>query len=157
MKTADAGTDHAPEAHYFDGRHPHLGPGERRCKVCRLSYDDGDHIEITTLKPYTSYVCPTGGGTGHSGIWTGALLHSLRTLTQHLCVCGEAFVEEDKETWRLTWEMQDSAGTPWRTVTAIRTKHQAISQREGLTQLIAQGEPIRNVSLEQLVALEGSY
>lgn len=138
------------DAHYFTGTFPHVGPGERLCKVCGQSYDDGEHIEITTLKPYTSYVCPTGGGRGHSSIWTGALLHSLRTLTQHLCVCGRELVEEDKETWRLTWEMQEPAGTPWRMVTAIRTKHQAIQQREGLVQLIEQGEQIRNVSLVQL-------
>lgn len=52
-------------AHYFVFSRNWSGGGKRRCGECGLPYDDGDHIEITTLKPYTSYVCPTGGGLGH--------------------------------------------------------------------------------------------
>lgn len=134
-------------AHYFkfsrdfDGIH-------RLCGECRRTYDDGDHIEITKLKPYTHYVCPSGGGYGHSSIWTGAYLPSLRTTHDHLCACGAEFVKEDIERWVLSWEMQtDDRG--WRPVSVTRSRHAAHEQRDGLLELIEQGEQIRNIQLEE--------
>lgn len=138
------------DPHYFVFSRDFSG-GQRLCGECRQNYDAGEHIEIATLKPYTNYVCPTGGGLGHSGIYTGALLPSNRTLRQHLCTCGAEYVEEDKETWQLSWEMQEPPDSPWRTVTATRTRHAAEQQRDGLLALADQGERIRNVQMVQLV------
>lgn len=136
-------------AHYFVFSRD-FANGKRLCGECRRNYDDGDHIEITTLKPYTSYVCPSGGFHGHGSIWTGALIPSNRTLTQHLCLCGLEYVEEDTETWQLTWEMQNPPGSDWRPRRVIRTRHAAAQQQEGLVELARQGEPIRNIELVRL-------
>lgn len=139
--------------HYFKFSTNWNSNHERLCGDCHQTYNDGDHIEITTLKPYTSYVCPSGGGLdGHSAISTGEHRPELRTLRDHLCVCGAEFVEEDRETWRLSWEMQAPLGPPrWRPVSVVRSRHAAEAQRDGLLQLIEQGEPIRSVELVQLV------
>lgn len=131
--------------HYFAFSRNWLG-ADRLCGECGLTYAAGEHIEITTLKPYTSYVCPDDEGMGHSGIWTGAYLPVNRTLIQHLCICGREFVEEDRETWRLSWEMQREDGT-WGPVERIGSRSSTTNQREGLLTL----PEIRNVQLVQLV------
>lgn len=140
-------------AHYFAFR-PHLGMSPRPCGNCGLSYDDGDHIEITNLKPYTSYVCPdsTDTGLGHKGIWTGAHSPELRRIDEHLCICGAELVEEDKEQWLISFETQSPHSDDWHPVSAVRSKHAAESQHAGLLTLIDQGEPIRNVRLEQVAS-----
>lgn len=133
------------EPHHFQGIYPLLGPGPRKCKVCRLSYDGGEHIEITILEPYTNYVCPAPD-CGKSATWTGAYRPDMRTLRDHICaVCGTEFVKEDTETWQLSWEMSD--GGPWKPIKAIRSKHAAEQQQRGLLELIERGELIRNVEL----------
>lgn len=121
---------------------------DRLCGDCGLTYDDGAHIEITTLKPYTKYVCPSGGGYGHSSVYTGSYDPVGRRLTDHICLCGREFVEEDKETWRLSWEMDTGEG--WRHVEHIQSRHASEQQKAGLEELIAKGEPIRNVKLVEL-------
>lgn len=134
-------------AHYFKFSTNWTANGERRCGDCDQTYEAGQHIEITTLKPFTNYVCPAGGGYGHSGTYTGALIPSLRTLHQHLCICGAEFVEEDTESWTLTWEMKDPWSAEWRNVSKTQSKHAAHAQRAGLLELIERGEAIRNVEL----------
>lgn len=133
------------EPHYFKFSR-HFAGAHRLCGQCEKTYDDGPHIEITTLKPYTSYVCPSGGGLGHSAIRTGAYGPSLRSLTDHLCTCGLEFVEEDHERWLVSWEMQDDDGE-WRPVERIGSRHSTESQRDGLLTL----PEIRNVRLIRLV------
>lgn len=135
-------------AHYFRFSRDFDGNGRRRCADCFQPYDAGDHIEITTLKPYTSYVCPTGGGLGHSSIWTGAYRPDGRSLRDHLCSCGAEFVEEDRQLWQLSWEMQTpfSDGN-WVPQQVISSRHSTHQQHAGLLLLITQGEPIRNVAL----------
>lgn len=137
-------------AHYFTFSRDFVD-GRRLCGDCRLNYDAGEHIEITVLEPYTSYVCPENRGQlGHSGRWTGAYLPELRRLSDGQCICGATLVKEDQETWRLSWEMQHPPGTPWHTVSKVQSRHGAETQRAGLLELIEQGEPIRNVQLTQL-------
>lgn len=145
----------ASEAHYFKFS-TNWSSGQRLCGDCNLSYDAGQHIEITTLKPFTNYVCPTGGGYGHSSTYTGALIPSLRTLHQHLCICGNEFVVEDNESWTLTWEMKDPWSDEWRTVSNTQSKHAAHAQRDGLLELIERGEDVRNVVLEDDAAIANS-
>ena len=135
--------------HYFAFSRNWLD-GKRLCGECSRTYDGGDHIEVTVLKPYTSYVCPTGGGLGHSGRWTGAYRPELRSLRDKFCMCGAELVEEDAEKWLLSWEMQTPFHDEWRPVTKVDSKHATHSQRDGLLDLIDQGEPIRNVSLTRV-------
>ena len=135
-------------AHYFEFSTNWLGT-DRLCKACGLTYETGDHIEITTLKPMTNYVCPTGGGYGHKSIYTGAYRPTLRTLRDHICICGAEMVEEDKERWLVTFELDQ--GSVWHPVETVHSKHAAQQQHEGLLAAIKQGEPIRNVTLRQLV------
>lgn len=139
--------------HYFEFSTKFDGNGHRRCGACRRTYDDGAHIEITTLKPYTNYVCPSGAGLGHGYVWTGAYRPSLRTLRDHLCICGKEYVEEDREQWQLSWEMQTPfGGGDWNPVRVVRSRHAAHEQRDGLLHLIASGEPVRNVVLTQVAS-----
>lgn len=119
---------------------------DRLCGECHLTYDEGDHIEITVLKPYTSYVCPSGKGLGHSSIWTGAYIPTLRTVRDHLCACGLEFVEEDAELWRLSWEMP-ADDTNWRRIERVGSRYSTEQQRDGLLALISGGEQIRGVEL----------
>ena len=140
-------------SHYFRFSRDFDGNGRRRCADCRLSYDDGDHIEITTLKPYTNYVCPSAGGLGHKSVYTGAYHPDGRTLRDHLCTCGANLVEEDRELWQLSFEVQRPDGDGhWTPVTTTKSKHAAQLQHAGLLELIDQGEAIRNVELVRLVA-----
>lgn len=134
------------EAHYYATSHNWDGPN-RLCGECNLTYDAGNHTEITTLKPFTSYVCSTGGASGHSSKWTGINNPIFLTPTSHLCVCGAEYVEEDAEKWLLTWEMQTPYSEEWKTVTKTQSRHAAYSQRDGLMELIGRGEAIRNVQL----------
>lgn len=133
--------------HYFVIVGNNFRGGVRMCGECDRGYDDGDHIEITDLKPYTSYVCPSGGGLGHSSRWTGAYHKDGRQLRLKFCICGAELVAEDAETWRLSWEMGTDYGE-WRPVAREGSKHSTHLQHGGLLDLIAQGEPIRNVKLE---------
>ncbi|NKR30672.1 hypothetical protein GS538_11885 [Rhodococcus hoagii] len=135
-------------AHHFEFSRNWNG-SERLCGTCNSTYAEGDHIEIAVLKPYTSYVCPSGGGLGHSSVWTGAYLPSLRTVRDHLCSCGLQFVEEDTELWRLSWEMQGD-GTNWRRIDRVGSRHSTEHQRDGLEALISDGERIRDVQLVRL-------
>lgn len=126
--------------------------GKRLCGQCGEKYEDGQHIEVNVLKPFTSYVCPTGGGYGHSSTWSGSQdVPELRTPRDIFCACGLEFVEEDAERWELTWEMRTPGAESWRPVSVVRSKHAVEQQRDGLLALIEQGEPIRSVSLERLV------
>lgn len=137
-------------AHYFQPRSMYFRGNERLCGECDSTYPEGDHIEVNDLKPYTSYVCPTGGGLGHSSQYTGAYLHVLRSPRDKFCICGAELVEEDNEQWRLSWEMD--TGTDWRPVTKVGSKHATHQQRDGLEELIARGEPVRAVTLERVSA-----
>ncbi|WP_402465696.1 hypothetical protein [Isoptericola aurantiacus] len=137
-------------AHHFEFS-PRFRNGHRICAACDRDYDHGEHIEITTLKPYTSYVCPNDTGRGHSAIWTGAHLPANRTPTQHLCDCGAEFIEEDRETWRLTWEMQTPDRPDWHTVSKVASGHETAQQESGLRRLAEQGDGVRNVRRTRLV------
>jgi hypothetical protein len=138
-------------AHYFAFSSTFRN-GERVCRECDRSYARGDHLVVDRLKPRTKYVCPSGGGLGHSGMYTGALdAHpELRRPDEHLCICGEEFVEEDTETWQLTFEMRTPLDPEWHTVKVVRSRHASEQQRLGLIALAEQGEPIRNVNLVRL-------
>jgi hypothetical protein len=128
--------------------------GQRLCGECNLTDVEGDHPDPWVdmgIKERTHYVCPTGGGLGHSSRYTGSPPLSLRDVKGAFCCCGERLVEEDHETWRLSWEVQTWLDPAWHTTTVIRSRHAAEAQRTGLLTLIEQGEPIRNVVLTQLV------
>lgn len=127
---------------------------DRLCGACGCTYDEGDHAEIAILKPYTRYVCPSGGGLGHSAIWTGAYSPNLRTVRDHLCSCGLELVEEDAELWRLSWEMRID-GASWRRIERVGSRHSTEHQRDGLETLISNGERIRDVQLVRLSAEAG--
>lgn len=133
--------------HYFKFSTNWTANGERRCGDCDQPYEVGQHIEITTLNPFTNYVCPDNQGMGHSGAYTGAHRPELRTLTEHLCMCGKALVEEDHERWTLSWEMRNPDSGEWHAVAKQQSKHAAHAQRDGLLELIERGEDIRNVEL----------
>lgn len=136
-------------AHYFEFSRDFVD-GERICGSCRLSYATGEHIEITTLKPFTNYICPSGGGTGHSSIYTGAHRPELRNLREHICACGRELVEEDHEKWMLQFEVERDG--VWAPVEVVQSRHATEQQYAGLMDLIEEGEPIRNVKRTQLVA-----
>lgn len=142
-------------AHYFVFSRDFNGP-DRICAECCQTYDVGDHLLIDTLKPRTHYVCPESsdrtGAHGHSSIYTGAYRPVMRTLRDHLCTCGRELVEEDTEQWRLTFEAQTPLDPEWHKVTVVQSRHAALEQQAGLLQLIDQGEPIRNVALEQVAS-----
>lgn len=139
------------DAHYFVFSREFVD-GHRICGGCGSNYDDGNHLLIDKLKPRTSYVCPTGGGYGHSSISTGAYAPVQRTLRDHLCSCGAEFVEEDNEVWRISFETQTPLDPEWHPVTRLDSKHAVHQQGDGLLELIDQGEPIRNVVIEQVSA-----
>jgi hypothetical protein len=123
--------------------------GKRLCGECRLTYDEGNHIHVAVLEPYTSYVCPNGSGSGHSSVWSGSQnTPELRRLTDNLCTCGAIYVKEDDEKWLLSWEMKDPITGQWRPVERVDTKHSTHEQRDGLLTL---PDEIRNVQLRQLV------
>jgi hypothetical protein len=121
----------------------------RLCGECHLTYEQGEHIEITTLEPYTSYVCPVDTGHGHSAMFTGAYRPELRSLTDHLCICGAVFVKEDRQQWQLSWEMRDESGR-WYPVERIGSHHSTWVQWNGLNELESSGEDVRNVRLVRM-------
>lgn len=148
------GADDALVAHHFKFSTVWRG-NQRLCGICSLPYDEGNHIEITTLKPYTSYVCPSGGGYGHSGRYTGSHDHpELRTVRDHLCACGAEFVEEDRERWLLSWEMRSPSSSQWHRVETVASRHASEAQQAGLLALVEAGEPIRDVKRVELVESE---
>lgn len=139
------------EPHYFAFSTNWQG-GKRVCRDCGRTYDAGKHIESNVLKPYTNYVCPSGGGYGHSSTWSGARdVPELRSERDKFCLCGLELIEEDKERWLLSWEMIGPFSDDWRPVENMQSKHAALLQKAGLEELIARGEPIRNVRLMQMV------
>ncbi len=138
-------------AHYFEfSRNFDKETFRRLCGRCGLRYDIGQHIEITTLKAMTHYVCPNDTGLGHSAIYTGANIPENRNLKSHLCMCGAAFVEEEHERWRLSWEM--GLDGQWWATEKVASKHATAQQRDGLVALASDGEEIRNIQLERLSA-----
>jgi hypothetical protein len=123
--------------------------GKRLCGTCNLNYDDGDHIHVAVLEPYTSYVCPNDSGRGHSSMWSGSQkTPELRRPTDILCTCGATYVKEDDEKWLLSWDMKDAHTGDWRPVERIGTKHATHEQRDGL---LTMPDEIANVQLVQLV------
>lgn len=122
--------------------------GKRLCGECHQIYDDGDHIHVATLEPYTSYVCPNDTGLGHKSVWSGAQnVPELRSLTDNLCTCGATLVKEDDEVWRLSFDMKDPETGEWRPVKRCGTKHSTHQQRDGL---LTMPDEIRNVQLERV-------
>lgn len=149
---AEHKTEHDQASHYFAFTSTFRN-GQRICGACDRAYDEGQHIAVNLLKPRTSYVCPTGGGLGHSGVYTGNLdaRPELRRPDENLCICGREYVEEDQETWQLTWEMQTPFDPEWHSVSVVRSKYAAHQQRDGLLASAESGSPIRNVELVRLV------
>ena len=137
------------DAHYFKFS-TNWQAGKRLCGICKLTYDHGNHIEVNNLKPFTNYVCPTGGGYGHSSVWTGDRNGhpELNSSRDAYCICGAEFVEVDNEKWKLSWEMIDPFTGNWKKVKVTRSRHDAHSQHEGLQSLLASGE-VRNIKLKQ--------
>lgn len=124
---------------------------KRLCGECHLNYDQGDHIHVAVLEPYTSYVCPKGGGEGHSGVWSGSQdTPELRTPTDNLCTCGETYVKEDTEEWLLSWDMKDPWTGKWRPIERRGTKHSTHEQRDGL---LTMPDEIRNVQLVRVATV----
>lgn len=137
------------EAHYFKFS-TNWQAGKRLCGSCKMTYDHGKHLEVNNLKPFTNYVCSTGGGYGHSGVWTGDRSRhpELNSPRDAYCICGEKLVEVDKEEWKLSWEMIDPFTGGWKKVKVIRNRHDSHRQHEGLQQLLATGE-VRNIKLKR--------
>lgn len=122
--------------------------GKRLCGTCHLNYDDGAHIHVAVLEPYTRYVCPNDTGRGHSSCWSGSQdVPELRTPTGNLCICGSQYVKEDDEEWKLSWEMKDPHTGNWRPIKRRGTKHSTLHQRDGL---VTMPDEIRNVQLVRL-------
>lgn len=117
--------------------------------VARFPSPEAHAEQHARLKPGTHYVCPTGGGYGHSSVYTGAHNPVFTRPGDHRCMCGEEFVEEDRETWRLTFESPDPWSGDWHPVTVTRSRHAAHEQHRGLLELQEQGQ-VRNVQLVQV-------
>lgn len=142
----------ATAAHHFTFS-PRFDPDTltRICGTCDHTWNNGDHIEIDILKPYTTYICSADDGRlGHQTRYTGAWHHENRTLRDGTCICGAPMVERDNEKWLLTFEHSNPAGH-WSSVEKIASRHETHHQRTGLEQLAANGEAIRNITLTQLV------
>ncbi len=103
-----------------------------------------------TMKPFTQYVCPTPGGSGlgHGSIWTGAW-KGKRSAYEHKCPCGATYVEQVEDGLHvLKWEMVGPHDTDYHSVAnEHRVLRDAEAQRDGLLELAAEGELIRNVEL----------
>lgn len=140
------------EPHYF-AFSTEWRDGQRLCRACGNTYDGGGHIESNVLKPYTKYVCSAAqpDTMGHSAVWSGSrTTPELRSEKDAFCVCGAPYVEQDKETWRLSWEMIGPFDSAWHPVEKVASRHETHGQHAGLLELIEQGEQIRNVRLVQL-------
>jgi hypothetical protein len=102
------------------------------------------------MKPYTKYVCPSGGGYGHSGHWTGARNPAVSSINDGYCMCGAVMVEEVKDgtLWRVTFEADTGYG--WHPVVKeTDSERNARAQVEGLHKLEAAGEPVRDIRLSK--------
>ena len=101
------------------------------------------------LKPYTSYVCPNDDdGRGHSSVWSGAQnVPELRGPDDDHCSCGAQYVEEDREVWRLSFDMIDPWTGDWKPVKRDGTRHSTHQQRDGL---LSMPDEIRNVKLRKI-------
>lgn len=139
---------HTP--HYFKFSTNWNHNRKRLCGDCNRTYNDGNHTEVTVLKPFTNYLCETGGGYGHKSTYTGAYLHELRSPTDDVCICGQLLVEEDNEQWKLSWEMRTPYSQEWLRTEVVRTRFAATSQRDGLLALAASGEDVRNVQMQRI-------
>lgn len=139
-----------PAAHYFEFS-TNWQAGQRLCGSCNQTYGQGEHLEVNNLKSFTNYVCPTGGGYGHSSTWAGdrASHPELNSLRDAYCMCGAEYVEVDNEKWKLSWEMVDPFTGVWKKVKKVQSRHDAHAQHEGLQQLVIAGEQIRNIKLKQ--------
>jgi len=119
--------------------------GKRLCGSCHLTYDEGEHVHVAILEPYTNYVCPSGGGLGHRSVWSGSQsTPELRSLTDDKCVCGATLVKEDTELWLLSWDMRDPYTGKWRPMKRMGTRYSTHGQREGL---LTMPDDIANVRL----------
>lgn len=92
--------------------------GKRLCGECHLTYDDGDHLHVAVLEPFTSYVCPKGRGRGHSSVWSGTQdVPELRSPSDALCSCGATYVKAENppkfagSQFRVSWEMPPATVT----------------------------------------------
>lgn len=123
---------------------------KRLCGTCCLTYDEGNHIHVAVLEPYTSYVCPNDTGQGHSSVWSGSQsIPELRSPTANLCICGATYVREDTEIWLLSWDMKDPHTGEWRSIERRGTQHSTLQQRDGL---LTMTDEIRNVKLVRKVS-----
>lgn len=141
------------EAHTFEFSTNWSETRRRLCKRCSLDYDAGEHIEVKVLKPFTNYVCPVGAGQlGHSGVYSGAQNSpELRSPQDKFCICGAEFIEEDTETWRLSFEipaLHTGERTP---VERVGTRTSTHNQKAGLEELVRAGEHVRKIRLTRLV------
>jgi hypothetical protein len=127
---------------------------------------------VGPLKPYTKYQC-MAPDCGKASIWTGAYLAVHQRANDDRCkVCGAELVEEidDGRRWRVSFESVSAIhhpelyagdrarpdidatqlGDSYWTASERETKSQqdARQQHDGLNQLIAEGEFIRNVKVE---------
>ena len=155
MTTPNPSTERTDGRHYFVFSAEWLD-GQRLCGECRQTDVGGDHPDPWVdlgIRERTNYVCPADSGLGHSSTYTGSPPLSLRSSRDAFCSCGERYVEEDSETWQLTFETCTPLDPDWHTVTVVRSRHAAEQQRDGLLELIEQGEPIRNVQLVELRAV----
>lgn len=124
--------------------------GKRLCGECHLTYDEGEHLHVAVLKPFTSYVCPNGSGRGHSSMWSGAQnVPELRRPNDDRCVCGAQFVEEDAEVWRISFEVLSPYSGDWAPVERLGTKRSTHEQRDGL---LTMPDEVRNVQLARVDA-----
>lgn len=120
--------------------------GKRLCGECQQTYEQGEHTHVAVLKPYTSYVCPLDGdGRPHSSVWSGAQnVPELRRPNADRCNCGERYVEEDREVWRLSWEYVSPWTGDWTPCERLGSKHSTEQQRAGL---VSMPDEVRNVAL----------
>lgn len=129
----------------------HGGTTPVRCRGCAEPWPCPD-AELLPLKPHTHYVCPNGGGYGHSQMWTGALNPAVRMRSDGYCLCGALLVEEtdDGIRWRVTFEL--NTGDGWHLVTKeTSSERNARDQVAGLREQEATGEPVRSIALARAV------
>jgi hypothetical protein len=131
----------------------HGGTHPVRCQGCRQPWPCPEvQAEMLPLKPYTKYICPNGGGYGHSSHWTGARNLAVSSRHDGYCICGAVMVEEvdDGTRWRVTFEADNGFG--WHpVVNETSSERDARSQVKGLHQLQADGEPVRKIGLARAV------
>lgn len=57
-----------------------------------------------SLKMFTNYICPTGGGLGHSSIYTGG--YEPTPVERGVCICGTPLVEDLPDGFRYRLEFE---------------------------------------------------